>query len=586
GLPLVESVPLSPPPSREPNRIHAARPATAFQRGRWQEWCGSRRAAEKLYREAGEEDAGAAAALARFALERGDAASATRWAGRAQALDWHLPEAALAAALAARLDSRRHDALWQWERCLSYPETRRSGQIGLIDDALTEGLFRRAEERCGQLLAETDDLRVYGRLAHARRRLGHPLTPAALGELPNARLDPLLAAERRLADSSAPPLNATGKLAAAVLLASFGDDDAALRVLDDEVAPSPGTPAALLDYARAWIEEALPDPVEWDEGFAHGAAAVAVLRYAVDADPDDPTAAFQLGCALAAGGDWAGAETCWAAATDGLWGAEANRCLGLAAWHLHDDLPAAEAFFRHAVAAGGGARTLLEQDHLLARLRRHEERISILRAALDHPAGDTRVPLRLAAALLDAGRPEEMLSLLEQGSFQLYEGGTLPQVLWHQSHRALAERALKVGDPSAAAGHYREAARYPEHLGVGAPAANHLCETWYRCGAAHRLAGEATESRAAFTAGREPGYELVQETFPFNELLPEHGPPRLGTGWARNQLYRALCLRESGSAAAAETLLERIEGLAGELGCDDKVPAAIEAVRRGEEPSL
>ncbi|MBI2301440.1 MAG: DUF5107 domain-containing protein, partial [Armatimonadetes bacterium] len=48
GLPLVESVPLSPAPSREPHRIRAARPATAFQRARWHEWCGARRAAEKL----------------------------------------------------------------------------------------------------------------------------------------------------------------------------------------------------------------------------------------------------------------------------------------------------------------------------------------------------------------------------------------------------------------------------------------------------------------------------------------------------------------------------------------------------------
>lgn len=573
-------LPLVATPGRTPPTLRAARPATPGQVGRYYEWQGARRRAAEAYLQGAEEEPLAAAALARFALERADAEAAARWAGRAMALDWHCPEAVLTAALAAREERRFADARWWFERLLGYPGARAWGLLGLIDESLATGRWEQAVTRCRTLLAEGGDARVHGRLAHALRRLGGA-HPQAQVEPATVRVDPLLWAERRLVDRSTPPLSATAKLAAVALLVRFGDRTAALALLDDACGPAPGTPPGLLAYARAWVAEDDPGEVEWGEGFAHRAEAIRILRYAVHHSDYDPQAHYHLACALAAGGDWESAAVHWAVASVGPCAAAANRNLGLTAWRIRGDREAAASFYRHAMAAGGGPRTLLEQDLLLAELGRHETRVAALEVA--DRSGDTRIPLRLAAALLDAGCPREALACLESTHFQLFEGGWLPQHLWRACHVALAREAL-AADPRAAAEHYRAATDYPAHLGVGEPAANQCCELWLRCGDALARAGDQIGAQAAWRRGAEPGDRLRLDVVPFANLAPEVGPPGLSAQAVRNEACRALCLRRIGREDEAVAVLDGLDALAAERAAPPRIHELLAAARDGRAP--
>ena len=554
---LLLDAPYDPPPSRRMPTIPAANEVTPAQKGRRAEWHGDRLVATEQYQLGAEESPLAAAGLARQALERADSAAASRWSRRAMALDWHDPEAVLTATLAARLDRRHEDFLWLAEQLLGYPPTRAQGLLLLVDDALAEGEFARAVARGRQLYEESGDIRALGRLCHALRRLGDPAARELRESAPDWMVDPLLVAERRLADPSRPALTTTAQLAASELYHRFGDRAAAIATLEDDSAPSPGTPRAMLTYAKAYVWGTNPTwPNDWPEGFAHGQFAIRVLRHALREDGTDQQAQYHLGCALAAAGDWEQAESLWAACTEGPHAPEANRNLGLSAHQNHSDLEAAAAFYRQAMTHGGGPRTLLEQDQVLHYLNRHGERLAALRTASAVYPDDTRIPLQLASALLSAEQPAEALAVLEQTAFQLAEGGSLPQRLWRASHERLAEQA---DDPAAAAEHYRLACTYPSHLGVGRPAGPTDARLHYRCGLSHLAASDADAAREAFERGADPGQRLQALARPARELAPEAGPPQASFIWALNELFRARCLFRLGQTDAATVLLDDVE---------------------------
>ncbi|MCC7493309.1 MAG: DUF5107 domain-containing protein [Fimbriimonadaceae bacterium] len=572
--------PLRQPRQREWPRLRAAR-VTAGQRGRYLEWQGRWEEAWRAYRDGAEEEAPAAAGLARQALLRADAAAATQWAVRAVNLDWQQPEALLTLALAARLEGDPDVLRWSAEQLLTVPAGRADGLLLLTDLALAEGDWELAAARAEQLQTERADLRATGRAAHAARRggWGEAWWAAAPALLP-WHLDPLLAAEAALCGRPV-RLTAAAQLRAAGLLRQFGDPDAAARVLRWDAAPSPGTPTALLACAAAWVRgEASPPEVVWEVGNCAGPLAITVLRHCLEQDASDEAARYHLANALAALGGWEEAATHWAAASDGPWAPEALRNLGLWAWQIGQDRAAAEAFYRQAVAAGGTPRTVEERDRLLAELGRHAERPALLLAALGRFPSDPRLPLRLAAAELEAGDPQACLRRLTGAGFQLYEGGYLPQALWTRAHRRLAEAAL-TSDPATAAQHYAEAARYPAELGVGAPAEQRHSELWFRCGEAWQAAGRPAEAQAAWQQGADPGFRHAPHPLPAAELIPELPARGVSAGRIHLRLWQALCLHRLGRRTELQTVLQRTAAELRERQGAETWQAALEAVASG-----
>jgi hypothetical protein len=200
--------------------------------------------------------------------------------------------------------------------------------------------------------------------AMARLRLRH-------GNLASARRwaaddPPLLAAL-----DQPPTLLATVETTAQALwqaeaLLAAGRAAEAAALFQQPLQPSLGVPAGLLAWVVAWLrgdEPAWRWELDWGEGFAAGTVAIAALRYVVECH-DDVLAHYHLGCALAGAGDWAAALNPWAVATDGPDAAAANRNLGLAAWRVLGDRAAAAAFYREALAGGGGPLTQAEYEQL------------------------------------------------------------------------------------------------------------------------------------------------------------------------------------------------------------------------------
>ena len=584
--PLCPAVRFTPPPPRTTWTHEQARPATSYQRARARWWAGNHREARKLFREAAEEDSRAAAAMARYARWRGNDGSAARWVRRGLAIDGSCPEMLREAALLARTTREGERAqVWFWEELLAHPSARPAALIALIDLALAEGQPHLALERAEALGIEGGDFRLLGRAMHAARRAGRPLAMTLDLLADAAPLDPLLSAELRLIGEQAPELTVTGQLAAAETLAWLGDHSTAVQVLEWSPAPGPGQlPALRIAAQAAFYGEPTPHDLVWGEGFCGGRFAIDVLQACLAIDEDDEPARYHLACALAAGDAWDEAEVHWAACTGGPWAAEASRNLGLSAWQIRGDKEAAAAFYRQAVELDCGPRTFVEQDRLLAELGRHESREAPLRDGLARFGFDSRVPLRLASALVDLGRCDEALELLAGTDFRVFEGGGGPQQVWRNAH-------LKLADEHLAAGRYREAAdefglgcEYPENLHSGAPAEYRDAEVRYRQAQASVAAGDADAAAEAYRLGAELGTRLKHHGRPSRELFPEAGPLSVSRGWVRNRLYRAACLRELGEAEAAGEVLDEVEALMNGRHVPDEIGESVEAARQRRWP--
>lgn len=583
--PVMPAARFAPPEPRATWR-HEPQPATKYQNGRARWWAGRHREARAAFREAGEHDSRAAAAMARYARWRGNDDAAARWVGRALALDGSCPEGLREAALLARgggLGERGE--VWFWEELLGHPGYRAGAIVGLVDHALRLGEPHTALDRLSILSEEGGDLRLLGRVLHASRRADEPCNVPLELVADLAPLDPLLAAELRLAGDDEITLTATAMLAAAGTLAWLGDRDGALEVLGWEPATAPGQlPALVVAMASALAGQPTPHDLVWGEGFCHGRLAIDVLQACLAIDAQDEPARYHLACALAAADGWDEAEVLWAACTDGPWAPEANRNLGLAAWQIRGDREAAAAFYRQAVALECGPRTFVEQDRLLAELGRHDEREAPLRDALERFGHDGRIPLRLADALVALGRCEEALALLAATDFRVFEGGGEPQQVWRQAQLALAEADLAAGRPAEAAARFDRAASYPANLHVGAPAENRDAELRYRQAAACAAAGDDDAAREAYRLGAAPGRRLQHHGRPAREVLPESGPLSVARGWVRNRLYRAACWQRLGEPEAADAVLDEVAALLAERDAPAELSVWLAAARDGRWP--
>ena len=101
-------------------------------------------------------------------------------------------------------------------------------------------------------------------------------------------------------------------------------------------------------YYRAWLADKLGLPVElpgpqepWEKQFAFRVEEIAILRFALERNPQDENAAYQLGCLYAGLNRWSEAVPLWEALRE-RHRAAARRNLALYFWKIAGDTTAAE----------------------------------------------------------------------------------------------------------------------------------------------------------------------------------------------------------------------------------------------------
>jgi tetratricopeptide (TPR) repeat protein len=266
-------------------------------------------------------------------------------------------------------------------------------------------------------------------------------------------------------------------------------------------------------YMLGWLAGQTGKAEEAADWFARGAAAspdycfpwrleeIPVLRAALAANSSDARAAYYLGNLLYDKRRYAEAEECWRRSVEVDPGFSIPlRNLGLAAYNLRKDLPAALERFEQAMAANpSDPRLLLEYDHLLRRSgARPEDRLA--RFERSQAVVDLRDDLVVHQMALynRLDQPERALALARDRLFHAWEGGEGSVTgEYSHAHLILGRRALEAGDPRAALEHFEAGLAFPGNLGEHPFEADTIPLVYYQ-GLAQAALGQSNAAAAAF----------------------------------------------------------------------------------------
>ena len=173
------------------------------------------------------------------------------------------------------------------------------------------------------------------------------------------------------------------------------------------------------------------------------------------------------------------------------------RNLGIAAFNVRGDIPAARAAFDRALAANpNDGRVLYERDQLWKRIGESpERRLAELQSYSHLISQRDDLSVELATLYNQLGRPEDALQLLLQRHFQPWEGGEgLVLAQYVRSRLLLGQSSLNTGDAITALDHFRAALQPPQNLSE----ARHLLasqnDIYFWLGAAHEALGVHEEA--------------------------------------------------------------------------------------------
>ena len=218
----------------------------------------------------------------------------------------------------------------------------------------------------------------------------------------------------------------------------------------------------------------------------------------------------------------------------------ARRNLGLAYARVRNDLSRAVAELEKAVAlAPRDPRLYAERDQLLeAAGASPEKRLALLEANHRVVAEREDALAREVQLLVQVGRYDRALELLESRHFHVWEGGGEVYGLFVEAHLLRGRALLEAGRPRDALRDFEAALTYPRNLDVAPPSSGGgSAKVFYCVGLAGEALGDKAAAEAAFA--KAAGYR---------------------TGWSEQSYYQALAERKLGREAEAA---KRFAGLAG-----------------------
>jgi tetratricopeptide (TPR) repeat protein len=381
---------------------------------------------------------------------------------------------------------------------------------------------------------------------------------------------------------------AAQEVAAEFMNAGLWDDG--LEILEQSVAAVPDKSKAspLVYYYLGHFAEKLGDASKAaqfrrtaaqqppDFAFPFQWEMVAVLRRAMEANPQDARAPYYLGNLLF---DWQPDEAV------ALWQKSvaldpnlsiAWRNLAQAVAHKSDDASRAKAigYLEKAVAQSDALPTqFAELDALYAAAGTPvEKRLALLKQNRNIVVQKDEGRARLISLELISGEVNRAIALLKSRTFNVWEGATAYNTgeLWAQAHLARGLKQYAEKNYNGALGDFLLAPKFPPNLRANEQAvSSHQSELSYWSGCAYEMLGDMTQARKAWS----------QAT---NSPAERRGPGRRGGNPLANRAssyFQALALRKLGQndradatfrdlLAAGEAALsqadERAEGQAGD----------------------
>src|SRR5579885_168194 len=277
--------------------------------------------------------------------------------------------------------------------------------------------------------------------------------------------------------------------------------------------------------------------------FPHRVEEIAVLRAAVERNPQDGRAFYYLGNALAARERAAEALDAWRSAVRlDPKNAVAHRNLGRALWRSGEKEQAL-AEYQQAIAAGpGDFHRYLE----LADLLPAERAIALLDGAPADVRSNPAVVLTLASSMVDAGRYSEGAALLEKGQFVSGEGERGALQTFRKAHLGLARQHRAAGEHAQAAAEFLRATEYPRNLGVGRPAMESQAREYVAAARELEAAGQTREAEALWRRAADD---------------PLNSPTQPMEPWSEHYYFKAVALDRMNRKDEARSLYTRLAAL-------------------------
>ncbi|MBZ5593898.1 MAG: DUF5107 domain-containing protein [Acidobacteriia bacterium] len=333
---------------------------------------------------------------------------------------------------------------------------------------------------------------------------------------------------------------------------ALGRNNEAIEVLDEAV--QRGQKYPMLHYALGYFcgrhknDPRAASEYAWGAKgdpafvFPHRVEEIAVLRAAVDKNPQDGRAFYYLGNALASKYRNAEALEAWRAAVR-LDPSNAVAHRNLARVLRTNDQKEAVAEYERAIQAAP------EEFHLyveLGEIVSPSRAVSLFEGA---PAGVRSLPAvlsSLAAALVADGRFTEAASLLEKTEFVSGEGETSVLQTFRKAHLGLARQHQQAGRHSQAADEFLRATEYPHNLGVGRPAMESQAREYVEAARELEAAGKRKEAEAFWRRAAEE---------------PLHSPTEPGEPWSEHYYFKAFALDHMNHREEARALYSRLAAL-------------------------
>ncbi|MCB0172971.1 MAG: DUF5107 domain-containing protein [Anaerolineae bacterium] len=254
-----------------------------------------------------------------------------------------------------------------------------------------------------------------------------------------------------------------------------------------------------------------------DYCFPNRLESIAVLRLAIDHNPQDARAPYYLGNLLYDKKQYDEAIGLWeqSRALDDTF-AIVHRNLGLATFNIKHDADAAKTSFEAAFAANPtDARLLYELDQLDKRLNA-DPTARLARLESHRPLVDRRddLTVELAALYNQTGQPDQALALLQDRIFHPWEGGEGKVAEQYvQAHLARGRAALQAGNLDVALAEFSATLTYPENLGEGVHEVfTQQAHLFYALGVVYEALGDQAQAREFFektVAERNDGTALA-----------------------------------------------------------------------------
>lgn len=311
---------------------------------------------------------------------------------------------------------------------------------------------------------------------------------------------------------------------------------------------------AMLYYALAYYQDKLGRPEEARKLYQHAAQMdpayvfphrleeLDILARAVEAQPTDARARLYLGDLFYALRRPEEAVAAWRASLALEHNAVAHRNLGKALWKFAGDLPGARAEYGQAIFyAPHDFRLYSDLYDLLNEMGvSAEERLALAERAPQHG----RIQARRAATLVELGRWDEAIEVLQVMQFDPYEGEQSTRPAYYEAYVGRALQRYQGHDLAGALSDLQAALRYPRNVGVGKSYYAQDTKALYWAGVVAAELGDEAAARSHWHEGASA------------RPWPTQGPASPREGYQPEaRYYKSLCLQKLGRSIEAAELL-------------------------------